>query len=34
VLERARAREQRPAEAALELAKQRVGEAMAYRRAG
>jgi glutamate dehydrogenase/leucine dehydrogenase len=34
VLERARAREQRPSEAALELAKQRVGEAMAYRRAG
>ncbi len=34
VLERARAREQMPAAAALDLARQRVGEAMAYRRAG
>lgn len=34
VLERARRRGQMPAEAALDLARQRVGEAMAYRRAG
>jgi len=34
VLERAKSREEMPATAALALARQRVGEAMAYRRAG